>query len=350
LQGCWFCLPYANPVAADILKYWRNKMNTKRICAYEKGHVNLKEEAIEEPKKSEVLVETLYSTISPGTELAWLNHMQNTPGEYPFYPGYSNCGKVLAIGTEVENLQVGDIVACNAKHCSHYIAKAADCTPVPASITPREASAFRLASISLQGVRKADIQIGEDVAVLGLGAIGNFAAQLAKAAGAGSVTGFDFVDWRRALGSVCGIDILLPDGERPEFKNRYEVIIEATGVPQAVNTALKMVKPQGTVILLGSARGKTDGVDFYSDVHKKGVTIVGAHEMYRSKNESDRFGHFKSHKADEETVIKLLAGKRIKLAPLISETVRPEDAQSIYDRLMAKEGKLVLAAFEWGTE
>ena len=67
-------------------------MKADKICAYEKGKVRLESCEVKPPGENEVLIKTLFSTISPGTELAWLNHMENTPGEYPYYPGYSCCG------------------------------------------------------------------------------------------------------------------------------------------------------------------------------------------------------------------------------------------------------------------
>ena len=252
-------------------------MITTKIEAYEKGHVGLTQAEQLEVGPHEVLLKTLYSTISPGTELAWLNHMENTPGEYPYYPGYSACCRVEETGAEVVGISVGDIVAASTKHWSFHVLEADKCIPLPETLKPCEASAFRLAAISLQGVRKADLQIGDDVAVLGMGAIGNYAAQLSYVAGAGT----------------------------------------------------------------------TDGVNFYRDIHRKGITVVGAHEMHRSQNEADRFGHFRSRKEDEETVIRLLEAGRITLAPLISTVVAPQEAQDIYNRLLNKNEHLLLATFDW---
>lgn len=325
-------------------------MKADKICAYEKGKVRLESCEVKPPGENEVLIKTLFSTISPGTELAWLNHMENTPGEYPYYPGYSCCGRIEEAGSGVRGLAAGDLVVCNQIHCSRFTADAQKCTKIPEKINPREASAFRLASISLQGIRKADIQLGDKVAVLGLGPIGNLAAQLGFCAGAGSVTGFDFVEWRRVLAKKCGILRTEENGEDEAFDSVFDVVIEATGVPQAVNTALKMVKPLGRVVLLGSTRGNTDGVNFYRDVHRKGIAVIGAHEMHRAQDERDQFGHFRSHQRDEETIIDLLAQRRIVLEPLISENAAPECAQTIYDRLLSKKEPLVLAAFCWCRE
>ena len=152
------------------------------------------------------------------------------------------------------------------------------------------------------------------------------------------------------LAKKCGILRTEENGEDEAFDSVFDVVIEATGVPQAVNTALKMVKPLGRVVLLGSTRGNTDGVNFYRDVHRKGIAVIGAHEMHRAQDERDQFGHFRSHQRDEETIIDLLAQRRIVLEPLISENAAPECAQTIYDRLLSKKEPLMLAAFCWCRE
>ena len=128
-------------------------MRADKICAYEKGKVRLESCEVKPPGENEVLIKTLFSMISPGTELAWLNHMENTPGEYPYYPGYSCCGRIEEAGSGVRGLAAGDLVVCNQIHCSRFTTDAQKCTKIPEKINPREASAFRLASISLQGIR-----------------------------------------------------------------------------------------------------------------------------------------------------------------------------------------------------
>ncbi|HZJ88778.1 MAG TPA: zinc-binding alcohol dehydrogenase [Sphaerochaeta sp.] len=322
-------------------------MKTKRLQAFEKGQVKLVEEKLPELGADEILLKTIFSTISPGTELAWINHMENTPGIYPYYPGYSAVAQVKGTGKNVNNLQLGDVVVANITHDSYAITKADKVTLVDSDMDLQEVSAFRLASISLQGVRKAGIQIGDNVAVIGLGAIGNLAAQLAHVAGAGAVIGFDTVDWRRDLAAECGVVHLESDSSDEKFHNKFDVVFEATGVPAVINTALEMVKPLGTVILLGSTRGLTDAVNFYKNVHRKGVTVVGAHEMHRAKSEGDGVCHFRSHKYDEATIIKLLQAKRICIKPLINAVVKPNKAQDIYEKLLSREDHLILASFDW---
>lgn len=313
-------------------------MNAYRIYAPEKGTVDLEAFAPRPLEPEEVLLEALYTTLSPGTELAWLHHQASTPGLYPWYPGYSGCGKVLERGSAVETLEPGQIVVCNMPHSSHFVAKAAHCHVLPEGLDPLSASAFRLGSIALQGVDKAQPRLGESVAVLGLGPVGLLAAQLAGAAGA-FVEGIDLLAWRRDLGLACGLDTVSAQAASDTF----EIVLEVTGVPSVILTALELVKVRGRVVLLGSPRGLTHSVDFYTHVHHKGVSLIGAHERNRAEDAAQLE---QTHLQDEARFLKLLAADRVKLRPLIS-VVLPQEASSVYKRLAAREEGLFLATFDW---
>jgi 2-desacetyl-2-hydroxyethyl bacteriochlorophyllide A dehydrogenase len=315
-------------------------MKPKRVVATAKSVVEVEEYGMPVPEAGQVLVESLYTAISPGTELAWLHNLPNTSGKYPYYPGYSGCCKIFAKADKV-----GQVVVCKASHSSHQIIDANRCISLPQNVSLSDASAYRLASIALQGVRKAQIQLGDDVCVLGLGPIGNLAAQLSKVAGAGYVEGIDFVDWRRELALQCGLDASSASPEEPGLKQGYDIVIEATGAPKAILSAFKLAKKFGKVILLGSSRGNTDDVNFYRDVHVKGLTIIGAHEGCRAPN--DNFGYLHTHRNDEETVVKLLVQKRIRTDLLISEIIPVEKVSLAYERLTKRDEKLMLLAFKW---
>ena len=318
-------------------------MKTKIIESYEEGKVRITEKELEAVGSKDVLLRCIYSAISPGTELAWIWHMANTPGIYPYFPGYSSYCQVEAVGDEVKNVCAGDKVIARTYHSQYSVVGCSQVTKICGNVDPLQAAGYRLASISLQGVRKADIQIGDSVAVIGLGAIGNLGAQIAQIAG-GRVTGFDTVDWRRDIAVQCGIDSV--ESDAGAHADEFDVVFEATGVPAVVNTAIEMVRPQGRLILLGSSRGLTDGVNFYK-VHRKGISIIGAHEMHRSHDADDRFGHFRSGMEDEATIGYLLEEGRLNLRPMVSDVVSPDDAQSAYDRLYGKKEKLILIAFDW---
>lgn len=86
------------------------------------------------------------------------------------------------------DLEVGQRVACKIRHAAHAIVEAGRCIPIPDGVSNQDASIYRLISIVMQGIHKAQVQLGWEVAVLGLGSIGNLAGQVARAAGSTQIS------------------------------------------------------------------------------------------------------------------------------------------------------------------
>ena len=320
-------------------------MNARIIVAPAVHQITLEPYSLPAIGPDEVLVETQSSMISPGTELAWLHHKPNTPGIYPYYPGYAAVATILETGDSVENLTVGQRVACRIRHASHFVLKAAGCTPLPDGLSDAEGAAFTLVSIALQGVHKAQIQLGWSVAVLGLGPIGNLAGQIARAAGATHVLGIDPIPWRRDLALQCGFDAVADPEAGTLPADQFGAVIEATGVPEAVLSAFQLAKRLGHVVLLASTRGNVPEVNFYRDVHKKGLTVIGAHDSIRPN--TDDYRHYISRPTDDATSLRLISSGRVQIAPLISDIVHPADAPSAYERLNKREEPVMLIGFQW---
>ncbi|MEM7030191.1 MAG: zinc-binding alcohol dehydrogenase [Chloroflexota bacterium] len=294
---------------------------------------------------TQVLLETRISAISPGTELAWLHHKPDTPGKYPYYPGYSACSVIIEKGDAVTDLEVGQRVASRTSHASHAVVEAEACFPVPDTVSDQDAAVFGLVAIVLQGVRKAQIQLGWRVAILGLGPIGNLAGQISRAAGATQVLGIDPIDWRQEIARRSNFDAVTTPAEAEAYLSSFEAVIEATGVPEAVPTSFQLASRLGHVILLASTRGETENVNFYRDVHKKGLMIMGAHESIRPS--VDDHGFYASRDSDHRTALALMAAKRIDVSPLVSDIVMPNDAAQAYERLTNREKGVMLIAFNW---
>jgi 2-desacetyl-2-hydroxyethyl bacteriochlorophyllide A dehydrogenase len=298
----------------------------------------------------EVLVQTHFSVISPGTELAFLTQQPNTITEYPFLPGYSVAGEVSAIGKEVQGIEVGEKIAVQMPHISVASVPPEQCWKIPTSLSLREAAAFRLVSIPLQGLRKARVQLGESTLVMGLGIIGNIAGQLAHASGSTLVIGVDLQAERRELAKQCSFDQVLGLDELAAVHNMTadegpRVVIEATGRPEAINAALEIAGRRARVVLLGSARGLTKEVDFYTHVHKKGLTIIGAHESIRAQSE-DVDAYF-THRSDGRTALELMALKRVQIEPLISTTYPATQAPEAYRALLDQPQSLMSSVLDW---
>jgi len=126
--------------------------------------------------------------------------------------GYSLSGVILALGNTIKDFKVGDRVACGgsgiANHAEYVDVPTNLMVKVPDGLELREASTVALGSIAMQGVRRANITVGEYVVIFGLGAIGQIALQIAKNAGA-RVIGIDLDERRLKVAEENGADLVL---------------------------------------------------------------------------------------------------------------------------------------------
>ena len=201
-----------------------------------------------------------------------------------------------------------------------------------------------IAAMSLQEIRKARIELGESVLVMGLGLLGMFAVNLARLHGGLPVVALDFDLYRRKLAIQLGADAALsPDEE--SFDERFrqltqnrgaDAVIKVTGSSEAVKQALRCASPRGRVVLLGCNRQLTDGMDFYQDVHKPGTSVIGAHNFLRPRHDSSP-GYW-TLRDDMQSLLHLLASGRMSIAPLIGLRVTPNEAPGFTSEcLMAKK-------------
>lgn len=322
-----------------------------RVCWPERGQAELRALTLPPPKRGEVLIESEVTLISPGTERAFFLGLPNAQATFPYYPGYSNVGQVVAVGEGVEGMQSGDRVASGTGHASHVLARAERCWKVPDGLAPDEAIYFSLASIALQGVRKARIELGEAVLVIGLGLIGNLALQLARLQGAFPAMGVDPDAGRQEIARACGADACFgPAAETAEALAATAggqgpaVVIEATGSPEVVNDAFALAGPHARVVLLASSRGTTE-TNFYRDVHSKGLVVLGAHASTVPPHESSP-GYW-TRKDDTHTALRLLAAGRLRVGELTSERFPWREAPRAYELLGSWRKDVLGMLLQW---
>ena len=324
-----------------------------QVLFIEKGSAAIRECEMPEAGPGELLVRARVSLISPGTERAWLLGLPNTATRYPQSTGYSHIGEVVAVGPDVEGWQVGDRVASGSRHCLYAAAPAESCNRIPEGLADEQAAFFRLASIALQAVRKARIELGEPVAVIGCGLIGLMAMQLARLHGGLPVVSIDKDPQRLEFAVTLNADAALAADDRlkPALLAHCDdgpaVVLEASGHPEAIPTAFDLARFGGRVVLLGSTRGDTEAVNFYRDVHKKGLTVLGAHESTRPQHDSAP--GWWTHRADQETALKLLARERLVVEPLITHRFSWQDAAEAYATLIAWQPGMLGTILNWQT-
>jgi threonine dehydrogenase-like Zn-dependent dehydrogenase len=189
--------------------------------------------------------------------------------------------------------------------------------------------------------------------VFGIGILGAFAIQICRIAGAFPVIAADLNADRRKLAIDLGADYAFNPGDDGFIQSVMDVtggvgvkaIIEVTGQSVALNQALACVAPLGRISLLGCTRISDSPIDFYQQVHKPGVTIVGAHTHARPKLES--YPHYWTERDDCIAIMNFMAHGRLDMAKIISEIHSPEDAPEVYRRLAENKDFPVGVVFDW---
>ncbi len=261
----------------------------RRVVFPRKNAVEIEKFEVPELKDGQVLVETRASLISTGTELAYLQGItkpiQMGEHKYPIVPGYSAAGVITAVGKGVTNLKKGDRVCGGNRHGTRLIVEAAEAVRLPDNVSFEEATFHALGATSMNGIRLSRLVLGETVVVFGMGIVGQLALQIAKAAGAAKLIGVDLSDKRLEMAKRVGATVTAkPDEAALEALVKdltggemAEVVVEATGNPKVFPLALKLAAQLGRVIALGSPRGNTPELDLYTELHCRGIQLIGAH-------------------------------------------------------------------------
>ena len=325
-------------------------MKTMAMISPAKGRIELQELEISDPSADEIQVRVQASLISPGTERAMILNLNNTPGQFPFEPGYCAAGYVEKIGVDVLGFTPGDRVACfliGHRQLGNVTAKWA--VPVPKGISFELASFLALGQIALQGVRKTRVELGERVLVLGLGIIGQLALQMARLSGGMPVLGADRVALRLQIALECGAEQVLDTSQKNwlDQTGKLAVVIESTGAPEGVPLAFQAADSFARVSLLGSTRGDSV-VNFYRDVHRKGITVLGAHAMFSVPQVESHAG-FWNWRDDADCFMRLLESGKLSLDPLLTEVVDWQKAEDVFMDILKWNTERVGTVIRWGS-
>ena len=335
----------------------------KIVAALEPGKVTLEPWQVDESALTpdKILVKTLFSAISAGTECAWITGNSNNEGQkFPHYPGYGAVGEVIAVGSAAENFAVGDkVILPWGGHRSHSFASAIpgrhgaafkiEETRVPL----REAALAQIGSFSMLGVRRLRIEMGEAVMIAGLGLLGEIAVQAARLSGAAPLLACDCIPERRELALAFGADAVF-DPREPDFVEKVRAAaggkgiaatVEVTGKAAALAQALRYTAKMGRITLLGCTRVADCPIDFYRDVHLPGITLIGAHTSNRPGGES-RPGAWSEHD-DYATILRFLATGRFDFASLIHRVVSPAECTAVYGSLLGGGTPPLGTVFDW---
>ena len=321
------------------------------------GLVKCIEEEMPVLKENEVLVEVHNSLISPGTEMALVKNVRagKVKLEEPFKFGYSCAGIILETKGDVKNLTAGMRVACMgggaAVHGNYAAVPVNLIMPIPDNVSFEQGCYLSLAATALQAVRRTDVKLGEYGAVLGLGIVGNLAAQLFQICGA-RVLGWECLALRSEIARECGIeniDFLKSDPVEPtkKFADPYGLDFALFSFGGDGEKAFMDIKncmkvsadghAMGNVTLVGGCRVPVDGGASSGNLNilVSSRTGAGYHDpaWEYGKDYPPAFVQFTT-KRNADELVKLMAENRLKTAPLTTHRMKLSEISQASEMLI----------------
>jgi 2-desacetyl-2-hydroxyethyl bacteriochlorophyllide A dehydrogenase len=301
---------------------------------------------------SEIVIQSLASLISQGTEGAAYQGLMmpgGTEQRYPQRPGYANVARVIEVGSEAP-FTVGDRVFTMSNHASHarIDTKTTFCVRIPEDLPAHAAVFTRLAMVSMSTLRTSTARLGDKAAVVGLGLVGNLAAQLCQIAGM-TTTGVDLIPWRCELARECGIANVLQSPSDDQLQPEHQLVIEATGSTGGAMTGIKLAQRHGELSLVGSQWGvgsqNTDFLRVLGTIFERYIHIRSGWEWQLPILPTTFGPSSLTHNAS--AILEWLSSGKLVVEPMLSHRVSPADANEVYGAMVSNKDKYLGVVFEW---
>ena len=266
----------------------------------------------------------------------------------PIPLGYCHVGTVLKVAEDVTHIKPGQRVLSNANHAEVVVVPKNLCVAIPDAVLDESAVFGVLGAIALQGIRLAALEMGECVAVFGLGLIGLLTVQLLRAQGC-RVLGLDMNEERLLLAHNMGAQVFNLSEAADPFaiaqafsRNRgmdAVLITATTDSSEPVHLAAQMSRKRGRIILVGVTGLELSRKDFYEKELSFQVSCSYGPGRYDAAYEEGgqdyplAYVRF-TEQRNFETVLDLLERGALNVAPLITHRMAFIDAEKAYEVLM----------------
>lgn len=360
-----------------------------KVLFYRNGQVVVEEAPRPKPGSGEVLVQNIYSAISPGSEsfavsestlsakasktenilkivnslkekgvAQTVNRMFNAvSSQAPL--GYSSAGRVIEAGSRATNFQPGDLVACmgmeKAVHGELVCVPINLVAKLPANFEDlKQASFGAIGCIAMNSVRKLNPQIGDLVVVYGAGLIGLVTVSVLKQSGARILVVEPNSD-RAELAKKMGAEMVTNE-INDAFVSRVmslssqrgadaAIFAAASDSPDALSEAAKVIRSGGKLVVLGKVPVSLN----YDLAFKKDINLLMARSygpgrydpLYEEAGQDYPAEYVRwTEKRNLEEFLELLKNKHIDLSPLISREISLDSAPALYEELKSKHAIL----------
>src|SRR5437867_5997613 len=269
--------------------------------------------------------------------------------------GYSCAGTVVEVGSDVDEFRVGDRVACIgegvATHAEYNAVPRNLVVRVPANVSLEAASSSAVGAVALQAIRQAKLELGESVAIIGLGLLGQFLVQLCRANGC-RVIGVDLDPGKCALAlengaaAACGpqTDEALYHALRMSGGLGVDAVLVAVSTKDVgpIELSALLVRDRGRVVCLGNTAIELD----YRTWFGKEINFLFSRAMGAGINEPDYFTRGKDYpigyvrwtaNRNMQAFLDLIAQGKLTIPGLITHRFPFSEAISVFDKIATGE-------------
>lgn len=334
-------------------------MKSLRIRFPEKNVITTEETDVPQIGPDEILCKAEKSLVSMGTEMTCLKGQMEADTNwdawvrFPFTPGYSMASRVVAIGSQVEGIHIGDRIASLSQHEQFFALKRDKAHLIPDGVSSEDATWLALGAYVAQlGVRRAELELGQTVGIVGMGILGQLVTQYLHLMGCRKVICIDPVQSRLDIAKESGATHMLAMDagaakaavEDITDGKMLDVVFDITGHPAAFAPTTMLVRKLGKVILLGDA--DTPSKQFLGPrVLCDSISILAIHGTMYPQHES-AFNPWTTKEMTSLFFEYVMQG-RMNVSRLISHRFSPLQAPQVYKQLQQDRGAYLGVIFDW---
>jgi len=252
--------------------------------------VELRREILPVPGADDVLVETICSAISAGTEmLVYCGHFPQSVNSadtissglhYPAAYGYACAGRVTELGSRVDPRWAGRFIFSFQPHTSHFVTTTDQLIPIPENISPETACFLPNMETAVNLVQDAAPILGERVLVLGQGVVGLLAASLLHEFPLDLLLAADHYELRRRASCAAGPLNSSDPGFRERAKSLLgpgaDLTLELSGSPAALDDAIALTRFSGRIVIGSWYGGKSAPIDLGHSFHHSRIKLISS--------------------------------------------------------------------------
>ncbi len=274
--------------------------------------------------------------------------------EAPSPLGYSCAGEVIAVGDNVRDLVAGDFVACgggSAFHAEIVSVHRNLCVKLPPSVLLEHAAFTTIAAIAIQGIRQADLRLGENCTVIGLGLVGLLTIQILKASGMKAIgVDIDSMQVQRAHENGADLAVLRADESIVQsiidatggYGTDAVIITAATSSNDPIEFAGEICRKKGKVVIVGAVPTGFSRTNYYrKELELRMSTSYGpgrSDPIYEDKGIDYPIGYVRfTENRNMQTFVDLLSENKLNIDNIITNRFSLNSASEAYELILSKE-------------